>query len=160
MKKFQFRLQVVERHRKLQEQEKQVWLAKCIERMRKTEASLLDLDMKEVQARREFAALGAPGRNNEANSAKFWMLDQFIKGQKIRRTELKQTLALQEQEVAQAYRDFLKASQQRKIMEKLHEKRKKQFMEEVRKADNRKQDEQYVMRAKIVKLLEEVENEE
>lgn len=160
MKKFQFRLQVVEKHRKTQEQEKQVWLAKCVERLKKTEAALFDLDMKEVQARRDFAALGSPGNRDKANSAKFWMLDQFIKGQRVRRIELKETMALQEQEVAQAYRDFLKARQQRKIMEKLHEKRKKQYLEEARKVEGRKQDEQYVTRAKITKLLEETENEE
>jgi flagellar FliJ protein len=160
MRKFQFRLKVVEKHRKLQEQEKQVWLAKCVQRLKDTEAALLDLDMKEVQARREFSALGAPGRNTEANSAKFWMLDQFIRGQKVRRVELKQIQAHQEQEVAQAYRDFLKASQQRKIMEKLREKRFAQFKEDVRKADNRIQDEQYVTRAKLTKIFEEMENEE
>jgi flagellar biosynthesis chaperone FliJ len=113
MKKFHFRLAVVERHRKLQEQEKQVWLAKCVAKLRATEAKLLDLDMKEVQARRDFSALGNPGAKDGASSAKFWMLDQFIQGQKVRRLDLKQTIQIQEQEVAQSYREFLKARQQR-----------------------------------------------
>ena len=44
MKKFQFRLEALEKHRKLQEQERQVWLSKCIARMRATEEKLFDLD--------------------------------------------------------------------------------------------------------------------
>jgi hypothetical protein len=66
MKKFQFRLEAVERHRKLQEQEKQVALARKLEKMKDTEGRLLDLDMREVQARREFAGLGTPGRDSSA----------------------------------------------------------------------------------------------
>ena len=149
MRKFQFRLQAVEKHRKLREQECQVWLAKCLERMRATEQKLLDLDMREVQARRDFSAMGSPGRREAASPEMFWVLDQFIQGQKTRRTDLKQTLQIQEQEVAQAYRDFLKARQQKKIMEKLREKRFAQFKEENRKAEGRQQDEQYVMRARL-----------
>lgn len=149
MKKFNFRLQVVERHRKLKEQERQVWLAKCMARLRATEAKLLDLDMKEVQARREFSSLGDPMRREAASAAKFWLLDQFIQGQKARRLDLKQTLQVEEQEAAQAYRDFLKARQQRKIMEKLREKRFTQFKEDQRQYESRGQDEQYVMRARL-----------
>lgn len=160
MKKFQFRLAVVEKHRNLQEQERQVWLAKCLERLRATEAKLLDLDMKEVQARRDFSAMGSPSHHDAASAAKFWLLDQFIQGQKVRRIDLKQTLQVQEQEVAQAYRDFLKARQQRKIMEKLREKRYGQFKEEARKADGRAQDEQYVMRARLTSEPREDANEE
>jgi flagellar FliJ protein len=147
MKKFQFRLEAVERHRKLTEQEKQVWLAKCVEKLRSTEQKLLDLDMKEVQARREFAALGSVSK--DPSSARFWVLDQFIQGQKIRRVELKKQRETEEQEVALAYRQFLKARQERKIMEKLREKRFAQYREESRKQEVRQQDEQYVMRAKL-----------
>ena len=152
MKKFQFRLEAVERHRKLQEQEKQVWLAKCMEKMRNTEKRLLDLDMREVQARREFSALGSPTQREAITPAKFWMLDQFIQGQKVRRLDLKQQLEIDEQEVAQAYRDFLHARQQRKIMEKFRERRKKQFTEENRKLEGRHLDEQYVTRARLVTM--------
>ena len=161
MRKFQFRLEAVERHRTLQEQEKQVLLAKSIERLRATERRLLELDKREVQARREFSALGAPSQN-QANSAKFWMLDQFIQGQKLRRIDLKQQLQIEEQSVAEAYRQFLHARQQRKIMEKLREKKLAQHKEETRKYDNRKLDEQYVMRAGLVPQLanrEENDNE-
>lgn len=160
MKKFQFRLAVVERHRKLQEQEKQVWLAKCVAKMRATEARLLDLDMKEVQARRDFSALGNPGSREPASPAKFWLLDQFIQGQKVRRVDLKQTMQIQEQEVAQAYRDFLKARQQRKIMERLREKRFEQYKDEFSKAEGRTQDEQYVMRARLTDPMAEDSDEE
>ena len=147
MKKFHFRLEAVERHRKLQEQEKQVMLARKLEKMRFTEGRLLDMDMKEVRARREFAGLGAPGR--EHKSADFWLLDQFIRGQKLRRIDLKQQLEIDEQEVSNAYRDFLRARQQKKIMEKLHEKKKGQFREEARKIEMRAQDEQYVTRNRL-----------
>lgn len=158
MRKFQFRLEAVEKHRKLQEQERQVWLAKCLNRLRATEEALFELDSREVQARRDFAAMGSPGSREAANPAKFWMLDQFIQGQKTRRVELKEQLQGIEQEVAHAYREFLKARQQRKIMEKLREKRFAQFKEENRKLENRKQDEQYVMRARLTE--KEGENEE
>ncbi len=147
MKKFQFRLEAVERHRKLQEQEKQVTLARKLEKMRATEGRLLDTDMKEVQARREFAGLGSPGK--EHKSTDFWLLDQFIRGQKVRRVDLKQTLAIDEQEVSSAYREFLRAQQQKKIMEKLREKKLEDFREENRKLEIRNQDGQYVMRNRL-----------
>jgi flagellar FliJ protein len=149
MKKFQFRLEALEKHRKMQEQERQVWLAKCLAGLRATEERLFDLDKREVQARRDFSGLGSPGSKESASPAKFWMLDQFIQGQKKRRLEIQQELQFQEQEVANAYREFLAARQQRKIMEKLREKRFEQFKEESRKIENRKQDEQYVMRARL-----------
>jgi flagellar biosynthesis chaperone FliJ len=134
MKKFKFNLAVVEQHRKLQEQEKQVWLSKCLARMRATEAKLLDLDMKEVQARREFSGLGNPSQKESVNAARFWMLDQFIQGQKVRRAELKAQL-----------------QQQRKIMEKLRERRHAQYNVALKKHEARAQDEQYIMRARLVK---------
>ncbi len=149
MKKFNFRLEAVERHRKLQEQEKQVQLARNLEKMRGTENRLLSLDMKEVQARREFAGLGAPGRHEKVTPSDFWMLDQFIRGQKVRRLDLKQQLEIDEQNVSQSYREFLQARQQKKIMEKLREKKLTQFKEEARKHDSRAQDEQYVMRNRL-----------
>lgn len=149
MKKFSFRLEAVERHRKLQEQERQVWLAKCLAKMRGTEKNLLDLDMHEVQARREFSALGNPNQDEKVTSASFWLLDQFIKGQQVRRVDLKQQLEVEEQEVGAAYKTFLHARQQKKIMEKLREKRHAQYKQEVQKHDARVQDEQYVMRNRL-----------
>ena len=155
MKRFQFRLEAVERHRKLQEQEKQVQLARQLEKMRATEGRLLDMDMKEVQARREFASLGNPGKDRKPSD--FWMLDQFIRGQKVRRVAMQQQLEIDEQQVSQAYREFLHARQQKKIMEKLREKKLSQFKEEARRHDIRNQDEQYVMRDRLrqEKLAEE-----
>lgn len=149
MKKFKFNLAVVEQHRKLQEQEKQVWLAKCMAKMRATEAKLLDLDKKEVQARREFSGLGNPSQTQAVNAARFWMLDQFIQGQKVRRAELKAQLQQDEQEVGIAYREFMKAQQQRKIMEKLRERRQAQYNVALKKHEARQQDEQYVTRARL-----------
>ena len=149
MRKFQFRLEAVERHRKLQEQEKQVWLAKCLERMRGTEKKLLDLDMREVQARREFSALGSADRKDPATANKFWMLDQFIRGQKVRRLELQRQLQEEEIEVGSAYKAFLHARQQRKIMEKLREKKMDQYSDELSKHDARLQDELYVTRNRL-----------
>lgn len=163
MRKFQFRLEAVERHRKLQEQERQVWLAKCLERMRGTERKLLDLDMREVQARREFSALGKADRSDPATANKFWMLDQFIKGQKLRRIDLKKQLQTEEQEVGLAYQAFLKARQQRKIMEKLREKKMDQYKDELQKHESRQQDELYVTRNTLrmdSDYGEEGENEE
>jgi flagellar FliJ protein len=147
MRKFRFRLEALERHRKLQEQERQVWLSKCLEKLRNTQKKLLQLDTKEVEARREFAGLGTS--IEMVSPAKFWMLDQFIKGQKVRRVELKQQIEMQEQEFTQAYRDFLKARQQRKIMEKLREKKEAQFVEEFRRHEMQQQDELYTMRARL-----------
>lgn len=160
MKKFRFRLEAVEKNRKMQEQERQVWLSKCITRMRSTEEKLFDLDMKEVQARREFSALGSPTRNEPVSSAKFWLLDQFIRGQKARRVDLKQQLQQDETEVANAYRAFLHARQQRKIMEKLHEKKLAQYKEEFRKHELRQQDEQYVMRSQLKPVIDQEDSDE
>ena len=147
MKRFQFRLEAVERHRKLQEQEKQVQLARKLEKMRSTESRLLDMDMKEVQAKREFAGLGAPG--NDRKSSDFWLLDQFIRGQKVRRVDMKQQLEIDEQAVSHSYREFLHARQQKKIMEKLREKKLGQFREEARTLEIRAQDEGYVTRHRL-----------
>src|SRR5690606_19097492 len=126
-----------ERNRKLQEQERQVILARSLEKMRKTEARLLDLDMKEVQARRDYAGLGSPGRSDSVRSSDFWLLDQFIRGQGARRVSLRQRLQIEEEDVSNAYRDFLKARQQHKIMEKLREKKFRQYKEEERRHDMR-----------------------
>ena len=65
----------------------------------------------------------------------------------------------QEQEVANAYRAFLRAQQQKKIMEKLRERRQAQYKEEFRKHEGRAQDEQYVTRARLAETQEE-SNEE
>ena len=157
MKKFQFRLEAVERHRKLTEQEKQVWLAKCVAKLRSIEQQLLELDMKEVQARREFSALGGSSGGKPPSSARFWVLDQFIQGQKIRRVDLKRDLQSQEQEVSLAYQQYLKARQERKIMEKLREKRLTQHKEILAKQETRFQDEQYVTRAKAFSRQEEAD---
>jgi flagellar export protein FliJ len=115
--------------------------------MKDTEGRLLDLDMREVQARREFAGLGTPGRDHKTSD--FWLLDQFIRGQKVRRVDLKQQLEIDEQEVSSAYRQFLHARQQKKIMEKLREKKMGHFKEEVRRHEIRMQDEQYVTRNRL-----------
>ncbi len=147
MKKFRFRLETVERHRKIQEQERQVWLTKCLEKMRATERKLLDLDRKEVDARKEFAGLGT---DSQSTPGKFWMLDQFIKGQKVRRLDLKKELQEQEQEVALASRGFLNARQQRKILEKLHEKDHDKYQDEVARHELHQQDELYTMRARPI----------
>jgi len=151
MQKFKFRLQAVERHRKLQEQEKQVWLSKCLEKMRATEKRLLDLDMKEVQARREFAALGEGRGKDSPSSSAFWMLDQFIEGQKIRRVEIKQQLQEEENQVRHAFREYIAARQQHKIMEKLREKSEEKFAEEFRKHERRQNDNLYTMRHRLAK---------
>lgn len=115
--------------------------------MKGTEERLFKLDHKEVQARREFAGLGSPGKQGKPSD--FWLLDQFIRGQKVRRVDLKQELQENEQEVSAAYREFLHARQQKKIMEKLREKKLGQFKEEARKHEIRAQDEQYVTRNRI-----------
>ena len=146
MKKFNFRLAVVERHRKLKEQEKQVLLAKNLEKMKFTQRSLLDLDKKEVKARKDFARLGDPAQQSEVSVAKFWILDRFIQGQKVRRVELKQKLEEEEAAVQFAYREFLGARQQKKIMETLREKKEKMHKEESQKVEARLQDEHYVTR--------------
>ncbi|NUM87595.1 MAG: flagellar export protein FliJ [Bdellovibrionales bacterium] len=150
MKKFKFRLAVLEKHRKQQEQERQVWLSKCLARLRATEAKLLDLDMKEVQARREFAALGEGRGGNPVKPESFWMLDRFIEGQKVRRVELKQELEQDERELAAAYAEFIRARQQRKIMEKLREKSHERFLEKAKKQEARQTDELYTMRHRLV----------
>jgi flagellar export protein FliJ len=147
MRRFQFRLEAVERHRKQQEQDKQLALARRMETVRATEARLMDMDMKEVQARREFSELGSPGSDRKPSD--FWMLDQFIRGQKLRRVDAKQQLEIDEQAAGLAYREFLNARQQKKIMEKLREKKMGQYREEVRRHDTRLQDEQYVTRNRL-----------
>lgn len=149
MKKFKFRLHAVERHRKLQEQEKQVYLSKCLNQMRATEKKLLDLDMKEVQARRDFAALGEGRGKDKPTPAVFWMLDQFIEGQKIRRVELKQQLEDEELQVRHAFREFLNARQQHKNIEKLRERSEEKFAEEMRRHEQRQNDNLYTMRHRL-----------
>ncbi len=153
MRKFKFRLSVVERHRRLQEQEKQVQLSRALEKLRKTENKLLDLDMREVEVRREFSALGDGGDTEFLKSSEFWMLDQFIQGQKVRRVDLKEQLQVEEQNVGNAYGEFLKARQQKMIMEKLHEKNYSSYKEEFRKHEMRLLDEQYVTRNKSIKSI-------
>lgn len=154
MKKFKFRLAVVERDRELKEQSKRLELSKAIQKMQKAEAGLLALDQREVQARREFAALGATEKNGEINSTSFWVLDQFIQGQKVRRFELKQILQERETQVSYAYKDFLVARQQKKIMEKVRERREDEYKQEVQQLEKREQDDLYTMRHRLAKKEE------
>jgi len=151
MKKFQFRLAVVEKHRRLKEQEERVKLSRSLAELRAVENKLLDLDMREVEVRREFAALGTSSNSSTLAPNQFWMLDQFVQGQKVRRVDLKATLMEKEQNVGMAYADFLKARQQKKLMEKLREKNEADYKESFRKYESRITDEQYVMRDKLTK---------
>ena len=157
MKKFKFRLEVVERDRQIKEQGKRLELSKAIQALQKVEAGLLDLDQREVQARREFASLGSTDKIGEINSSSFWILDQFIQGQKVRRFELKQILQERETQVSFAYKDFLQARQQKKIMEKLRERREEEYKEEVRQHERRNQDELYTSRHRLTKKEEQDE---
>ncbi|MCO5144513.1 MAG: flagellar export protein FliJ [Oligoflexia bacterium] len=159
MKKFIYKLDAVERHRKMEEQEKQIELSRSLEKMRKTEQRLLALDMLEVKARREFSKLGSPANQDEINSSDFWLLDQFIQGQKVRRVDVKRQLEMDEQEVGNVYRDFIEARKKRKIMEKLKERRHQQFLNEKKKIEGRELDELYVTRSQL-KILGELEGSE
>jgi flagellar export protein FliJ len=152
VKKFKFRLAVVERDRELKEQAKRLELSKAIQGMQKAEAGLVALDHREVQARREFAALGSTDKNGEVNSSSFWILDQFIQGQRVRRFELKQILQDRETQVSHAYKDFLVARQQKKIMEKLRERREQEHKEQMQRLDKREQDDLYTMRHRLTKV--------
>ena len=62
---------------------------------------------------------------------------------------MKEVLQINEQEVSNSYRDYLHARQQKKIMEKLREKKTNSYKEEKRKHDLRSQDEQYVSRHRL-----------
>src|SRR3989344_4535344 len=147
MKKFKFRLETVERHRKIKEQESRVALSRGLAALREIENNLFAVDKEEVKARREFAAMGNAAGNINTNG--FWVLDNFIEGQKIRRKELKQQLNEQEKKVNEIYKKFLSARQQRKSIETLREKHETEYRAGFRKYENRQQDSLYTMREKI-----------
>jgi hypothetical protein len=59
-----------------------------------------------------------------------------------------------EVQVRAAYIDFLEARKQKKIMEKLHEKKKSEFVEQVRKLEQKSNDELYTTRHQLEKVLQ------
>lgn len=151
MKKFRFRLDVVERHREIQEQDKRLNLSKSIQSLRNVEKNLLELDSREVAARRQFSSLGGTDNAREINSSSFWILDQFIQGQKFRRIDLQNQLQEKETQVSYAYREFLHARQQKKIMEKLHETKEEEYKALAAQHEKREMDDLYTMRHRLKK---------
>jgi len=142
-------LAVVERHRELQEQDKRLGLSKAIQSMQVVEKTLLALDQREVDARREFSSLGSTENSTRINSTSFWVIDQFIQGQRFRRLEVKQVLQQKETDVSMAYKEFLHARQQKKIMEKLRERKEAVYQEEDKRREKHNVDDLYTMRHRL-----------
>lgn len=153
MKKFRFRLQALERFREQTEREARSKLSKAIARLRATQQEMLDIDRKEVEARERFEALGSGAEGENPKAQTFWMLDQFIKGQKARRKELQFVLEDHEIQVRATYMDFLKARQEKKAMEKLREKQEDIYAEALAKNEQKENDELYTTRHRMESLL-------
>lgn len=133
----------------MQEHEKRLSLTSAIQAMQNVEKDLLSLDEREVEARRQFAGLGATERGTTINSSSFWVLDQFIWGQKFRRVDLKTKLQQKEDQVSYAYKEFLHARQQKKIIEKLRERKEEEYDEETRRQEKNNTDNLYTMRHRL-----------
>lgn len=149
MKKYKFKLAALEKNRKQIEEQKKVELSRSMQEMRKLEAELSFVDESERKARRSYAALGEPNGNEPVAAASFWVIDQFSRGQRIRRDFVKRNLENQEEKVKADYAAYLKARQNLKVIETLHEKDLERHQAERQKYERKQIDELYVMRDRL-----------
>jgi flagellar FliJ protein len=154
MKKFKFNLAAVEKHRNRLQDEAQARLTQTITNLRATQAKILKVDSEEVGLKKTRESINEQSERWKANPHNFWLIDQRIKALKIMRNDLHEKLKDDEVQVRAAYIDFLEARKQKKIMEKLHEKKKSEFVEQVRKLEQKSNDELYTTRHQLEKVLQ------
>lgn len=155
MKKFSFNLSALEKHRNRLQDEAQARLAKTIADLRATQAKILKVDSEEVDLKKTRENIGLNSSERWlANPHNFWLIDQRIKALKVMRNDLHEKLKDDEIQVRSAYLDFLEARKQKKIMEKLHEKKKEEYGEMLRKHELKANDELYTTRHQLEKVLQ------
>ena len=144
MKKFKFRLETVLNERKKNENIKlRDWT--LAQRILQTLANQkIQFEKRLNEACSEATQLAELPINS---SAEFYTIDNFIKGIKL-------LIQWKEQEIERAtkltqkkYSEYVQASQKRKILEKLKEKRTEEFKKAIHKKELKELDDLYIMRA-------------
>lgn len=149
MARFKFRLSTIEKHRKLEEENERVNLLKTVQETKSIEKKLIELDSREVWARNEFASIGESGSSQLLTTNAFYVIDKFIRGQEVRRKELQVELRHKQLEMTAAYNSFLDARKKRLTVEKLREKKLREFVKEQRKKEIKEIDDLNIMRRRF-----------
>lgn len=149
MGKFRFRLATIEKHRKIEEENFRSEMLKHVNALREVEKKLTELDSREVWARREYEEISESGTGVELTGNGFWLIDKFIQGQAYRREKLKEELKSKELEVAAAYNSYLEARKKRMTVEKLREKKLKEFKRKQLKKEIKETDDLNIMRRRL-----------
>lgn len=157
MRRFHFKLAPLKKHRSMLEKEKQVALSKSLADLRGVEAKLMEIDQREIEARKEFAALGSRADRTPLSSSQFWLIDNFVQGQMLRRKEMKRVLEQRESKVKSDYAGYVRARQDLKVMETLEEKEFLKYRKEKQKLENKQVDELYTLRDRLSTRHEENE---
>jgi len=159
MRKFKFRLQTLEKHRKEREQERRVQLSEAIGGIKSTEQKIFDLDQSIVDARKSYAAMGETGTGNSLQAGDFWVLDAFAQGQLHRRAELEKHLQDQEQGLQEVFQNYVHARKEYQVIKSLHERDQSEFRKKEQKRENKQLDDLYTMRDRMRKLSHTDEGE-
>ena len=146
MKKFRFRLLPLQKHRRVVEQERRVILAKALTKVRETESKLFQIDEQEVNARRGYEKLGSSFQDEYLSSNQFWVVGNFIWGQGVRRKNVKEDLESQSEGLKDCYNEFVKAHQERKVIDKIRENDFANFKKKMARNEKKEMDDLYTMR--------------
>lgn len=149
MKKFRFRLQTLQRHREAIEKEKQGKLSRVMKSLRDVEKELTAVDESAYSVRKQVNRVGAGMRGEAHSSTQYWVIDNYLRGLRVKREEIKMRLEEKEREAEEAYREFVNARKEVKILSTLHDKQLEAHKEKERKRENKQLDDIYIMRDRL-----------
>ena len=147
MRKFRFRLEVVEKMRKTREQEALRILAEAQRDLlaeKNAKMALLSVLDESLQRRESFGV-------HAMTSNVVQLEESFISGTKIRIEQTDRSILRATKNVEKATAYYLVCRQKRMMMEKLRERALDRFKEEVRKRELKEMDDLNVMRARMEK---------
>lgn len=143
MKSFKFKFEVVERHRKQKEDEALSMLALAQEKLKEEinkRNSLISSMNSSLQRREELGDF-------PLSKGHFQLEDEFISGQKIRIKNADLEIERAKNRVGKVFSYFLKCRKDKKIIERLRENELDKHKKEVKKSEQKIQDDLYVMRS-------------
>ncbi len=149
MKKFKFRLQTLKRHKEAIEREKQGQLSKMMKNLKDVEAELNELDESAVNIRKQASKISNNLKGEVHSATQYWVIDNYLKGLKVKREEVKIRLQEKEKEAEEAYREFVNARKEVKVLSTLKDKQLADHKERERKIENRRLDDIYIMRDRL-----------
>lgn len=149
MRKFKFRLQTLKRHREAVELEKQGQLSRVMKGLKEVEAELNELDESAYKVRKQVNTVAGSMRGEHHSSTQYWVIDNYLRGLRVKRQEVKLRLEEKEREAESAYKEFVSARKEVKVLDTLHEKQLEAHKEKEKKRENKILDDIYIMRDRL-----------